>query len=512
MVKRGFTLIELLVVIAIIAVLAAILFPVFAKAKAKAQATTCLSNIKQLGVAVSMFVQDNKRYPDAETWVSDLSEYAGNPRIFNCPADENGKSYVSYNYNGLLVGADQKGIQQSQMKNPVEVALFIDGTAKKYPAGGVINYAGPAGAGSNVVARHSFNMAYADGHADSFGSKTSLDPTDNTSDFAKAFYLGAGYQWVYNYGAGVAKATNTVPGTIVIGGSTTCEPFWRAAIAGWVAGGGTEPTLNLQGSATALPYNATTGQGGDVCGRSDADSAGNGIAVAGGTTVNGTYIANDALALIVSQSSKLNGTAMSQQNMKDAFILGSWTGNSTFHIYTRDMESGTRKDFEKSILGNGTFDATTYDPTSSVILNANGASSTAVNANVTVITVTSQADMIAKVGADPYGIGYASAGALDPTKVVALNLNLAGGGTQTFSRTAVLNSEKTGANQYTGATCWAMTRTLRAAETAATGVNPAADAFFTYATTGMKTANIFVADLFKTAITTAPNGLKLANF
>jgi len=56
--KRGFTLIELLVVIAIIAILAAILFPVFAQARAQARKTTCLSNNKQLGLAVLMYVQD----------------------------------------------------------------------------------------------------------------------------------------------------------------------------------------------------------------------------------------------------------------------------------------------------------------------------------------------------------------------------------------------------------------------------------------------------------------------
>jgi len=58
MTRRGFTLIELLVVIAIIAILAAILFPVFAKAREKARQTSCLSNAKQLGIAAMQYVQD----------------------------------------------------------------------------------------------------------------------------------------------------------------------------------------------------------------------------------------------------------------------------------------------------------------------------------------------------------------------------------------------------------------------------------------------------------------------
>jgi prepilin-type N-terminal cleavage/methylation domain-containing protein/prepilin-type processing-associated H-X9-DG protein len=67
--KRGFTLIELLVVIAIIAILAAILFPVFAKARAMARKSSCLSNVKQIALAEMMYVQDyDEKFPFNDWW------------------------------------------------------------------------------------------------------------------------------------------------------------------------------------------------------------------------------------------------------------------------------------------------------------------------------------------------------------------------------------------------------------------------------------------------------------
>ena len=105
--KSGFTLIELLVVIAIIAILAAILFPVFAQARDKARSASCLSNTKQVGTAVLMYAQDYDEYiprnahPDpgrvaegahfvdcsTPRWMDVIYPYIKNEQVFNCPSD-----------------------------------------------------------------------------------------------------------------------------------------------------------------------------------------------------------------------------------------------------------------------------------------------------------------------------------------------------------------------------------------------------------------------------------------
>lgn len=105
--KRGFTLIELLVVIAIIAILAAILFPVFAQAREKARAISCVSNVRQMGTAAVMYAQDyDEQYPGMWQW-SPLAIYAHAPYILppgitvqqayqvcqTCPYVKNGEVY-----------------------------------------------------------------------------------------------------------------------------------------------------------------------------------------------------------------------------------------------------------------------------------------------------------------------------------------------------------------------------------------------------------------------------------
>ena len=141
--RRAFTLIELLVVIAIIAILAAILFPVFGQAKAAAKKTACLSNEKQIGLAFMLYAGDADDYyplasqPAAPTsWTETVQAYAKNFAIFRCPDDG------SANWTTPL--ASPNGFQKGLRVTSYFSNLFLD---SRRPFGNVSALKSPA----NVV-------------------------------------------------------------------------------------------------------------------------------------------------------------------------------------------------------------------------------------------------------------------------------------------------------------------------------------------------------------------------
>jgi prepilin-type N-terminal cleavage/methylation domain-containing protein/prepilin-type processing-associated H-X9-DG protein len=154
---RGFTLIELLVVIAIIAILAAILFPVFARARENARASSCLSNVKQMGLSIEMYKQDyDGKYPAARwkggtghwyDWY--LAPYIKNKQVQICP--DHTDWTIGYSYNiafGYDIGSGTNpsttlsfcgvnipaygGVSDAIINNPSQSVVLLDASLDYY--------------------------------------------------------------------------------------------------------------------------------------------------------------------------------------------------------------------------------------------------------------------------------------------------------------------------------------------------------------------------------------------
>ena len=139
--RKAFTLIELLVVIAIIAILAAILFPVFSRARENARKTSCQNNLKQLGIGVLQYTQDfDESFPTTGTthtlsalWV--IQPYVKSTQVLQCPSEStagnaspSSANYSDYFYNREF-GVSTSPLQQSSLLKPTLTILMGDSLA-----------------------------------------------------------------------------------------------------------------------------------------------------------------------------------------------------------------------------------------------------------------------------------------------------------------------------------------------------------------------------------------------
>jgi prepilin-type N-terminal cleavage/methylation domain-containing protein/prepilin-type processing-associated H-X9-DG protein len=238
---QGFTLIELLVVIAIIAILAAILFPVFARAREKARQTTCLSNQRQLAASFAIYVQDHEEVfpPAASVW----GDIKVDPGVLKCPSA--GASVT----NAYVYNADLSETAIGKVEDPTKKTLTGDGfhaaTVAAPPVPATEN--GVAYSSADFIYRHS-NMvvlSFVDGHAGI--TKDTPPPGLGTPELTVKDQLVS----YFDAGKGI-----TASGGIVSEWANQGTSSWKAT----VSSGSTGPTVNAAGmnGYPSLVFNGTT--------------------------------------------------------------------------------------------------------------------------------------------------------------------------------------------------------------------------------------------------------------
>jgi len=226
--RAGFTLIELLVVIAIIAILAAILFPVFARAREKARQTSCLSNVKQIMLGILMYNQDyDEKMPGSWAsgasglWSSRIMPYVKNNQLFACPSGQKASGWGGWDWAGTprtMYGFNCNASGKALCNRTISIAQF------QQPATLIL-----IGDMWNSQWFDSGGFSYGDGRINPVGGLSCWGGTDRCPLSTWAGFLPQWHNEGANYGHADGHAKWYRPDTIYPGVSTdnSKDVYWN---------------------------------------------------------------------------------------------------------------------------------------------------------------------------------------------------------------------------------------------------------------------------------------------
>ncbi|MHB9107595.1 MAG: prepilin-type N-terminal cleavage/methylation domain-containing protein [Armatimonadota bacterium] len=392
--RGGFTLVELLVVLVALAVLASVLFPIFARDRHRHHHPTCNSNLRQLALAIQMYAQDNSsQYPgiDGNTWPNKIAPYLGSSaQMFQCPDDNSGDiGRNSYAMAGSLIRENGTGVKESQVISPSEVGAICDAVpSMPYPQGRLIGGGGqkdPSTFAATIATRHSKGaiVGFCDGHAKYYQGTIKL--TDEGNGAVRALYHAAPLGLIDNpvgclpSGCGISG----LKGTVFVGGEYATYPLLMGAAKMY----GDFYTGGFKGQHYRIGRPKGEWVWGTVC--------------TGPDTVAAKAVAYDAVCIIVAKGCKIPGLpalsnatyALRPATIRKLFETG--YQKDTVQVYHMPGAYSSTNAYVKKVIGNRGW----------------GTDS---------IVVANDAEMVEKVSNDPWGIGYCSSAFADPDRVVII--------------------------------------------------------------------------------------------